>query len=76
MCVCVCVCVCARARARARTHVLSHIQLLATPWTVGTSRFVCPWNFSGKNTEVACYFLLQGIFLTQGLNPSLSCLLD
>jgi len=35
----------------------------------------CPWNFPGKNTGVGCHFLLQGIFLTQGLNPSfLSCL--
>ena len=25
--------------------------------------------FPGKNTEVDCYFLLQGIFLTQQLNP-------
>ena len=29
----------------------------------------------GKNTEVGCHFLLQGIFLTQGLNPCLLCLL-
>ena len=29
-----------------------------------------PWNFPGKNTGVGCPFLLQGIFLTQGLNPS------
>ena len=27
-----------------------------------------PWDFSGKNTGVGCYFLLQGIFLTQGSN--------
>ena len=25
----------------------------------------------GKNTGVGCHFLLQGIFLTQGLNPLL-----
>ena len=30
--------------------------------------FLCPWNFPGKNTEVGCHFLLQGNFLTQGLN--------
>ena len=29
----------------------------------------------GKNTRVGCHFLLQGIFLTQGLNPNLLCLL-
>ena len=27
-----------------------------------------PWDFPGKNTEVGCHFLLQGIFPTQGLN--------
>ena len=27
-----------------------------------------PWNFPGKNTGVGCHSLLQGIFLTQGLN--------
>ena len=26
----------------------------------------------GQNTRVDCHFLLQGIFTTQGLNPSLS----
>ena len=30
-----------------------------------------PWDSPGKNTEVGCHFLLQGIFLTQGLNPCL-----
>ena len=25
-------------------------------------------DFTGTNTEVGCHFLLQGIFLTQGLN--------
>ena len=28
-----------------------------------------PWDFPGKNTGVDCHFLLQEIFLTQGLNP-------
>ena len=31
-------------------------------------RLLCPWDFPGKNIEVGCHFLLQGIFLTQGLN--------
>ena len=38
-------------------------------------RLLCPWNFPGKNTGAGCRFLLQGIFLTQGLNPSLLGLL-
>ena len=32
---------------------------------------VCPWNSLGKNTEVGCHSLFQGIFPTQGLNPGL-----
>ena len=42
-------------------------------WPCGLwpTRFLCPWNFPGQNTGVGCYFLLQGIFLTQGLNPGL-----
>ena len=35
------------------------------------TRFLRPWDFPGKNTEVGCHFLLQEIFLTQGLNPGL-----
>ena len=30
-----------------------------------------PWDFPGKNAGMGCYFLLQGIFLTQGWNPCL-----
>ena len=29
------------------------------------------WDFPGKNTEAGCHCLLQGIFLTQVLNPRL-----
>ena len=32
-------------------------------------------DFPSKNTGVCCHFLLQVIFLTQGLNPHLLCLL-
>ena len=38
-------------------------------------RLLCPWDFPGKNTGVGCHFLLQGIFLTQGSNLCLLCLL-
>ena len=41
-----------------------------TLWTVACQLF-CPWDFPGKNTEVCCHFLLQGIFLTQGSNLGL-----
>ena len=30
--------------------------------------FLCPWDFPGKNIGMGCHFLLQGIFLTHGLN--------
>ena len=46
----------------------------ATSWTVA-DRFLCPWNSPGKNTGVSCYFLLQGIFLSQESSPCLLCLL-
>ena len=35
------------------------------------TRFLWPWDSPGKNTGVDCHSLLQGIFLTQGLNPGL-----
>ena len=33
-------------------------------------------GFPSKNTRVGCHFLLQGIFLNQGLNPHLTHLLN
>ena len=38
-----------------------------------TTRLLCLWDFLGKNTALGCHFLLQGIFLTQGLNLYLLC---
>ena len=35
----------------------------------------CPWDSPDKNAEVSCHFLLQGIFLTHGLNLRLLHLL-
>ena len=55
------------------TYVLScfsHVWLFATPWTVAISLHY-PWDSPGRNTGVDIHFLLQGIFLTQGLNPCL-----
>ena len=39
-------------------------------WHHGLSslRLLCPWDFSGKYTDMCCHFLLQKIFLTQGSN--------
>ena len=33
-----------------------------------TRLLLCPWDFPGKDTGVDCYFLLKGIFPTQGSN--------
>ena len=41
------------------------------PHGLEPTRFLHPWDFPGKNTGVGCHFLLQEIFLTQGLNPGL-----
>ena len=35
-----------------------------------------PGSSPGKNSGEGCHVFLQGIFLTQGLNPSLLCLLQ
>ena len=39
---------------------------LRKPHGPSPTRFLCPSDFPGKNTAVACHFLLEGIFLTQG----------
>ena len=39
------------------------------PHGLQPTRLLCPWDSLGKNTGVGCHSLLQGIFLTQGLNP-------
>ena len=40
------------------------------PHGLQPTRLLCPWNFPGKNTEVGCHSFLQGIFPTQGSDPS------
>ena len=50
---------------------LSHVQLLETPWTVDHEAplsMECPRQ---DYWRVGFHFLLQGIFLTQGLSPDL-----
>ena len=50
------VCVCVLSRSVMSQPV--------TLWTAAHQTHLCPWNFSGMNTRVGCYFLLQGIFPT------------
>ena len=62
--------------ATAKTqHACSVMSNSLQPRELQPSRFLCPWNFPGKNTGVSCHFLLQGTFLTQGSNPCILCLL-
>ena len=49
-------------------YVVNCVLLFATPRTV-PPRFLCRWNFPGKNTGVGYHFLLQGIFPNQGIKP-------
>ena len=53
-------------------NLLSRARLFVTPWIVGCTKLLRPWDFQGKSTGVGCHFLLQGIFPTQGPNPGLS----
>ena len=50
--------------------VVAQLCPTVTPQTVAP-RLFCPWNSPSKNIGVGSQFLLQGIFLTQGLNPGI-----
>ena len=41
------------------------------PHGLQPARLLCRWDSPGKNIGVGCHSLLQGIFLTQGLNTGL-----
>ena len=64
---------CPDCNACVHAQWLSHVQLVQ-PSGLCPPRLLCPWGFPGKHTGVGCHFLLQGIFLTQGLNLHLLCL--
>ena len=50
---------------------INHIQLFCDPHGPQPAMLPCPCHLAGKDTGVGCHFLLQGIFLTQRLNPHL-----
>ena len=52
-------------------HSRSIMSYSLRPHGLQPARFLCPWNFPGKNTGVVYHALLQGIFPTQGSNPVL-----
>ena len=53
---------------------LCHVRLFATPWTVARQASLSMGS-SRQGYWSGCHFFLQGIFLIQGWNPSLLCLL-
>ena len=55
-------CMCARAQS---------CLTLCSSMDCRPTRLLCLWDFPGKNPGVGSHFLFQGIFPTQGLNPSL-----
>ena len=52
-------------------YVASVVSDSLLPHRPQPARLLCPWDSPGKSTGVGCYSLLQGIFPTQGWNPSL-----
>ena len=56
-----------------KTRLFSHEVVPDPLWPHGLklTRLLCLWDFPGKNAGMGCHFLLQGISLTQGLNPGL-----
>ena len=60
ICCSVCVCMCAQL-----------CWTLCDPMDCNPPGSSGPWDSPGKNTGVGCHALLQGIFPTQGSNPSL-----
>ena len=57
-----------------RNH-FSCVQLFETLWICSLPGNSVHGGSPVNNVEVGCHALLQGIFLTQGLNPHLLCLL-
>ena len=53
----------------------SHVWLCVTLRTVAPAGFSVHGDSPGKNTGIGFHALLQGIFPTQGLNPSFLCFL-
>ena len=60
---CVCVCVHVHARSVVSSSLQHH--------GLQPAMLLCLWDYPGRNTGVDCHALLQGIFLSQGLNPHL-----
>ena len=55
--------------------VVSAVSDSLQPYRLLPARLLCPWDSLGKNAEVGCHALFQGIIRTQGSSPNLQCLL-
>ena len=71
---CVCVCVCVSVCVSECTRVLSHVQLLVTPWTAARQAPVS-MEFCRQEYWIGLPFPMPGALLAQGSNLHLLCLL-
>ena len=63
-----------KAMNKPRLHEFSGTSVVSgslQPHGLRPTRLLCPGDSPDKNTVTGCHALLQGIFLTQGLNPYL-----
>ena len=58
---------------KVKVKLLSHVQLLVTPWTAAHQAF-CPWDFPDKSTGVGCHCLLWEKLYTVNKNKTESWL--
>ena len=61
---------------KSESEVVQSCPTLRDPMDCSPPGSSVPWDSPGKNTGVGCHALIQGIFLTQGSNPCLLCLLQ
>ena len=61
-------------KSESESEVTQSWRLFATPMDCSLPGSSVHGIFPGKNTGVGCHFLLQEIFLIQGLNPGLTVL--
>ena len=53
-------CVCVHTRVSMNKHACSVMSNSLWPHGLQPTRLICPWDFSGKSTGVACHCLLLG----------------
>ena len=65
------ICTVQQSNSIIHTCVWSRFSHSLRPYGLRPARLLSPWNSPGKKPGPNCHGLLQGIFLTQGLNPHL-----